>query len=164
MPLLHRTVLAVALLAVAPLASAAQTSDFQVSIEINNACDIVANDLVFPDTDDLNTADITASTTVEVECSNTGPIEIAFSQGAGSSFGTRQMVSGADRINYSLYRDSAHTEVLGDATTGSSSVVIEATSTGGTTDSYNVYGLVPQGQGPKPVGSYTDTITASVTF
>lgn len=67
----------------------------------------------------------------------------------------------SDVIDYSLYADAARTQVLGDSTGGS--VLISGTSTGGT-DSFPVYGRVFGGQNPKPVGSYSDNVVATVTF
>jgi spore coat protein U-like protein len=71
------------------------------------------------------------------------------------------MANGADTIDYNLYRDAAHTEILGDGSVGT--FTIDSTSTGGA-DAFNVYGLTAAGQNPKPVGDYTSTITATVSF
>lgn len=163
MSIFTRTALAAALLAAAPLASAATASDDMiVSITIVNSCTIDATDLNFGTQNSL-AANIDADTTVEVACTGAGPLDIAFTVGGGTgaTFDTRLMTGATDTIEYSLYSDAARTQVLGDGTGGSA--VISSTSTGGT-DSFPIYGRVFGGQNPKPVGSYTDTVTATVTF
>jgi len=67
-------------------------------------------------------------------------------------------MTGPALIDYALYRDAARTEVLDDST-----VRIGATSTG-VAQSFDVYGRVFAGQNPKPVGTYTDTVVATVSF
>ena len=164
MSVFTRTALAAALLAAAPLASAATASDtMTVSITIENSCSITANDLDFGIQNTL-AADIDADSSVDVVCTGVGPLEIDFTAGAGAgaTFASRKMTDAvsSDLIDYTLYRDSARSEVLGD---GTGSVMIAGTSTGGT-DSFPVYGRVFGGQDPKTVGSYSDTVTATVTF
>ena len=160
-----RTILAAALLVAAPLASAATASDTMVvSITIENSCTIAANDLSFGVVNTL-AANIDAGTTVDIVCTGAGPLSIEFTAGAGAAatFASRKMTDGVSTavIDYSLYADAARTLVLGDSTGGS--VVISGTSTGGT-DSFPVYGRVFGVQNPKPVGSYSDTVVATVTF
>lgn len=163
MSIFTRTAVAAALLAAAPLASAATATDtMTVSITIENSCTVTANDLDFGTRNTL-ASNIDASSTVAVACTGAGPIAVAFSAGAGASatFASRKMTGASSTINYSLYADAARTQVLGDGTTGN--VVISATSTG-TSTSFAVHGRVFGSQNPKPVGSYTDTVTATVTF
>ncbi len=165
MSIFTRTALAAALLAAAPLAFAGTDSDTMiVSITIENSCTIAANDLGFG-TQNTLAANIDAMTTVEVVCTGAGPLSIEFTAGAGgaATFATRQMTDAvsSDTIDYSLFADAGRTQVLGDGTGGS--VVIAGTSTGGT-DSFDVFGRVFGGQDPKSVGSYSDTVTATVTF
>lgn len=161
MSVFTRTALAAALLAAAPLAFAATADDtMTVSITIENSCTIAANDLAFGTRNTLAT-DIDADTTVDIVCTGAGPLTIAFTAGAGTAatFASRKMTDAisSDTIDYTLYSDAARTQVLGGTT------VISGTSTGGT-DSFPVYGRVFGGQDPKTVGSYGDTVTATVTF
>jgi spore coat protein U-like protein len=156
MSMFTRTALAAALLAVAPLASAATDTDtMTVSITIENSCTVDAGDMTFGTQTSLATA-LTTTATVSVDCTNQGPITVAF-DGDPSA---RQMdgPSGAT-INYELHRDAARTEVLGSA----AGQTLSGTSTGGV-QNFTVYGRVPAGQGAKPVGAYTDTVTATLTF
>lgn len=142
---------------------AATASDtFQVSITVENACAIVANDLSFGTVNTLAAA-IDASSTVVVTCSGIGPLSVAFNAGtgAGSSLAQRKLAFGADTIDYNLYTTAARTTVLGDGTGGTAALI--GTSTGAA-DTYDVYGRVAGGQGPKPLGTYTSDVIATVTF
>lgn len=162
MPLLHRTALAVALLAAAPLAMAGTDDDqMTVRLVLENSCTIVADDLDFGTTDTLQN-DVDAATQVDVTCTGKSPLTISFNvgAGAGATFGSRVM-TGPETVNYSLFRDSARTQPLGDGT--SSSFTIGGNSDG-TTQSFDVYGRVFGGQNPKQAGTYTDTVTATVEF
>lgn len=158
MSMFIRTALAAALLAAAPLASAATDTDtMTVSITIENSCTVDAGDMAFGNQTSLSAA-VTATATVSVDCTNQGAIDVAFSGDPDA----RQMTGpGAATINYELHRDAARTQVLGDGSSGS--VTINGTSTGGV-ENYTVYGRVPAGQGAKPVGAYSDTVTATLTF
>lgn len=143
---------------------AAQTDDttFVVSITVENDCLIAVNDLNFGTVNDL-TPSISGATTGTVTCTGVAPVSVSFDAGTGgtSTFATRQMDDGTDTIDYNLYRDPAHTEILGDGTGGT--FTIDFSSTGGA-DPFDVYGLTDPGQNPKPAGTYTSTITATVTF
>lgn len=162
MPLLSRAALAVALLAAAPLALADTASDsMTVRLTLENSCTIAANDLNFGTVTTL-AGNIDAATTVDVTCTGKSPLTITFNvgTGTGATFANR-VLTGPETINYSLYRDSAHAEALGDGT--SSSFAITGNSDG-STQSFDVYGRVFGGQNPKQVGTYQDTVTATVSF
>lgn len=160
MNVLKTTLLAAALLAASPLAFAAgsASSNMTVSIEIQNNCTISANALSFGTPDTL-AANIDAATTVSVSCSGVGAFDIGFSAGAGTgaTFASRKM-TGPALINYALYRDAARLQVLDDTT-----VRISATSSG-SAQSFDVFGRVFAGQNPKPTGTYSDIVVATVSF
>lgn len=145
-----------------PTLAQTATDVFVVSITIENACTIDVTDLSFGTASDLSSS-IAASTSGTVTCTSTNPVAISFDPGSGgsSTFATRHMESGVETIDYNLYRDAAHTEILGDGSGGT--FTIGVTSTGGA-DPFDVFGLTQGGQNPKPVGTYTSTITATVAF
>jgi spore coat protein U-like protein len=138
------------------------TTTFEVSIVIENSCTVAVNNLSFGSVTDLTPA-IAATTTGSVTCTATAPVAVSFDAGDGgsSTLATRQMASGGNTINYNLYRNGAHTEILGDGTSGT--FTIGLTSTGGA-DAFTVYGQTVAAQSAKPVATYTTTITATVTF
>ena len=172
MSFLNRTALAVALLAAAPLASAATaTSDMEVSITITNSCTITANPLDFGTQTSVDSA-IEDATTITLDCTaidSDAKITFDNGDGTGATFDSRKMtdpVSGAT-INYGLYVDSGRTSFAGDGAGNGEALVTDRdgnTGSTGTVQTFDLYGRVFGSQGPKPVGSYTDTVTATVTF
>jgi len=62
-------------------------------------------------------------------------------------------------LGFQLYSDSAHTQVWGN-TIGTNTVTGTGT---GTAQTLTVYGRVPQ-QSTPAAGTYTSTITATITF
>ena len=162
MSVFTRTALAAALLAAAPMAFAATDTDtMNVSIEIQNECSVAAEDLSFGTQTNLS-ADITSTADVTVDCTNQGSIEVAFSAGGSSDFTNRTMEN-ADgvTIDYQLYDAATGGAVLGDGS--GTTTTFAGTSTGGA-QTFTVYGEVPGGQGAKPVGNYSDSITATLTY
>lgn len=161
MSVLNRTALAAALLAVAPLATAAgsKTATMPVSIDIENSCTISAESLTFDGSNGVE-ADVSATADVTVDCTSQGAVAVAFSAGGSGDINQREMSDGAgNTINYNIWAESGHTTLLGDGTTGTT---LGGTSTGAA-DIYTVYGLVPA-QGAKPVGNYTDSLTLTLTY
>ena len=162
MSVFTRTALAAALLAAAPMAFAATDTDtMTVSIEIENACTVDAQDMAFGAQSDLS-AGLNSSADVTVDCTNQGAINVAFSAGSSGDFANRTMQgpSGAT-IDYQLYDAATGGAVLGDGT--GTTTTFAGTSTGGA-QTFTVYGEVPGGQGAKPVGNYSDAITATLTY
>ncbi|HXS20313.1 MAG TPA: spore coat protein U domain-containing protein, partial [Steroidobacteraceae bacterium] len=82
---------------------------------------------------------------------------VSMSAGSGT-LTSRVMKSGGSQLDYNLYTNSTHTTIWGDGTSGT--VKVSATSLGAT---YTVYGLIPALQNV-PVGSYSDTVTVTVTY
>ncbi|MEK9501363.1 Csu type fimbrial protein [Gaopeijia maritima] len=152
-----------ALCAVGPQSLSAQsTAEFDVSITVENSCTIAVTDLDFGTVSDLTSAQ-DAATTGSVTCTGATPVSVSFNAGtvAGSTMAARLLGFGAETITFNLYRDSGRTEVLGDGTGGT--VTIDFTSTGGA-DGLSVFGRTAAGQNPKPAGTYSSTITATVTW
>jgi spore coat protein U-like protein len=69
------------------------------------------------------------------------------------------MKVGTEVINYSLYSDSGRTTNWGN-TVGTDTV---AATGNGSAQAYTVYGRIPPQTTPAP-GTYTDTITVTVTY
>ena len=94
---------------------------------------------------------------LRVNCLLNTPYRVLLSAGGSGSVAARRMTGpAAAQINYNLYTSSAYTTVW-DNTTG-------VTGTGSGTDQYlQVYGRVPAQAAPTP-GTYTDTITVTVSW
>jgi spore coat protein U-like protein len=101
---------------------------------------------------------------VSTVCSNGLTNTVTLDQGLNAATGSttevplRQMRSAGNVLAYFLYQNSARTTVFGnDTPTG-----VGETGTG-LTANVNVFGQVPGAQNAAP-GSYSDTVTATVTF
>lgn len=93
---------------------------------------------------------------------------IALDRGTHSaSFSPRQMGSGANLLNYDLYTSGSYATIWGDGTSGTGvvtgTVTLPALLGSGFTDN-PVYGRIPGSQTSTAVGSYSDTITVTVTY
>lgn len=89
---------------------------------------------------------------------------VTLSSGASGSYVARQLQSGANALSYNLYTNAARTSVWGDGSNGTS--VISANPflvVGSNTVNYTVYGSIPAAQ-DRPAGSYTDTLTVTMTY
>jgi spore coat protein U-like protein len=89
-------------------------------------------------------------------------VTVDLSKGNAPTYSPRYMLKAAEQLNYNLYLDAARTIIWGDATGGTSHY--------GPVDPPNktnvdltIYGRIPAGQ-DLSVGSYADTITATVNF
>lgn len=147
-------------LAISPAALAATTTDtFLVSANVSATCTVSANDLTF-----VNYAgnDLAATSSISVTCTNGTEYHARLNQGLnGTSVTDRKMklTTGADTLNYGLYRDAGHTQNWGETD--------DVDTTNGTGDgnaqSLTAYGLIPGNQNP-PVGTYNDTITVTLSY
>ncbi len=72
----------------------------------------------------------------------------------------------SNTVNYNIYADSSHTELLGTGMTGGNSWAgYYGGRTGtGTSETINVYGLIDAGQATAVPGSYSDTVLITVTY
>ena len=111
-----------------------------------------------------NSATLSGTATVTATCSNTTPYNVGLNAGTanGATVTTRAMfVSGTPAVvlNYGLYSNSGHTTNWG-MTVGTDTV----SGTGnGSGQAITIYGQIPASQLVAP-GSYTDTITATITY
>ncbi len=142
----------------------AQTASdsFAVTAEVIDACDITANDLDFGNYSSISGSALDASSTLDVTCTNGTLYAVELNEGttSGGAFTERLMTDGSDTLGYNLYTSSARTTVWGDGS-GATSTVIGTGS--GVLQSLSVYGRVPASQNV-PVGSYSDTVTATISF
>lgn len=126
------------------------------TFRIEPSCSVSATDLGFGTVSSL--AGHAATSNLSVTCSPGHPYSIALDGGGSGDVGARRMSMGASTIDYQLYRDAGRTQPWGNSV----GTVATGTGTGGA-QSVSVYGYVPA-QGPAAVGTYTDTITVSVTY
>jgi spore coat protein U-like protein len=107
----------------------------------------------------------TATPTFNVQCSSNGvQVTISLSRGINSaSFNPRTMKNaGGTLLNYNLYTDAANTMIWGDGTGGTVSQTYTMGSSQSTLPAaVPIYASLPLGQ-DVGTGSYTDTITATL--
>lgn len=145
-------------------ANLASTGTFAFSSQttVTKNCTISADPMVFP-AGSLLTSVRTATTNIRATCTSGSAYQISLNGGSpGGTVNARRMVrsGGTEIVNYQLFRDSGYSLAWGDGTAGTS----VATGTGnGLQSTLTVYRRVPAQSTPRP-GTYTDTITATITF
>jgi len=135
-----------------------ETTHFNLTVVIQNTCTISANPLSFGN---YNGALLNATTTISVNCTNLAPYTVGLNAGTstGATVTNRMMTGpGGTLLNYSLFSNSTYTTNWGNST-GS---WVTGTGTGGA-QSLKVYGQIPANQ-KRISGTYTDTITATITY
>jgi len=139
-----------------PAAATTSNTTFQVTASVVATCSISASALPFGA---YTGVALSNSTTVSVYCTNTTPYNVGLDAGlSGGTVTTRAMKSGANKLNYSLTSDSA-----GLVNWGNTSGSWVGGTGSGSAQSITVYGQVPALQ-PLTIGTYTDTITATVNY
>jgi spore coat protein U-like protein len=134
------------------------TTTFVVSATVLKDCVVAATALAFGNyTGAVNNA----TSTVTVTCTNTTTYTVGLSAGlaTGATVTTRQMQDGANLLPYALYSNSGMTTNWGNT---AATNWVSGTGTGGA-QALTVYGQIAAGLYVTP-GSYTDTITATVTY
>jgi spore coat protein U-like protein len=158
--------LAAGVMAAGVAQSATTGTSFAVTATVQATCSATAAALAFP-AYTPGTGAQTANTTISVKCTKNAPFTVALNAGAttGTSFAQRLMGSGANTLQYQLYKDAAFTNVFGDGTASTQTV----TGTGlgiATANSVQVFGQVLDSATNQAAsaGAYTDTITVTVTY
>ena len=136
--------------------AATASASFTVTASVAAACTIGASNLAFGA---YTGSQVDINSTVTANCITGTTYSIALNAGigAGATTTVRKLTSGANTLNYALYSDAGHSAIWG---TGVDAV----SDTGsGAPQSKNVYGRIAAGLTPA-AGSYTDTVTATITF
>jgi len=133
---------------------------FTVAATVLTSCQVTATNLSFGSVG-LLTANLDGANTVTPQCTSGTPYNVGLDAGtgAGATVATRKMTSGANTVNYSLYQNSARTQVWG-TTIGTNTVAGTGT---GANQPLTVYGRVPTQTTPRPA-TYSDTIVTTVTY
>src|SRR5262245_61010603 len=154
-------VLAALLVCTSEAFAATTTTTFTVQMTIATSCTIVSAAALNFGTQGVLATNVDQSSSIQVQCTNTTPYNIGLDAGTGTgaTVTTRKLSNGPAIINYSLYTDAARTTVWGN-TIGTDTVA--STGNGGS-QNYTVFGRIPAQTTPAP-GTYTDTITVTVTY
>lgn len=149
-------------------ASLANTCDAGASV----SCTAAATGVAFGLYDPLATTGNTSTGNLTVSCTSQGngmpnvTVNVTMTPGLSNSYGTRMMYSGKNSLNYNIYWDAVHSQIIGDGTGGSvvgSMKPFNVPGGGGNYVTGTLYGLVPAGQDVAP-GSYADSIIVTVNY
>ena len=146
------------------------TANLTVQITITASCTINAATLDFgsnPGTT-LVSSNIDQGTTVSVTCTNGSPYSIGMDNGLNVSGSQRRMKNGATNyLNYNLYTDAARLNAWTTAASNAACTTTGSCALGtgsGTAQSVSIYGRVPSTGTAPPTGTYTDTVTMTITY
>ncbi len=146
---------------VEPALAATATTTFTVTATATKACNISATSLGFGNYDPTAGTPLDSTSTITILCTTGTTYNVGLNAGSapGATVTARKMTNGANTLNYALYQDSSRTINWGN-TVGTDTL---AGTAGGTAATLTVYGQVPALQNV-PVGAYTDTVTATITY
>ena len=152
-----------------PLFAATATSSFTVQASVAASCTISTAALNFGSYDPVvanATTPLDANGSVTVSCSKGAVTTIGLNQGANPATGStaldplRQMANGSERLRYDLYQTAAGTGVWGGIGTAN---VKSYTATSKAPVTFTIFGRIPENQ-DVATGSYSDTVTATISF
>lgn len=141
------------------------TANMSVTTSIAANCTISASTLAFGSYDPVvanASTNLDNTATITTTCTTGSSPTIALGEGANADTGStaaaplRKLISGANVISYSLFSESTRSTVWG-------STGVATPTASGTAQTNTVYGRIASGQN-KPIGSYSDTVVATVTF
>lgn len=156
------TLLAVAMTAsfgFATLAVAAtDTNQFDAVIQLNDSCDVSTASISDLDFGSRTIADtnIDTQTDITVKCTTNASYDV----GLSGTVGSRTMNKGSFTIPYEMYSDSSRNTPWG-ATVGANTVSGVGN---GIDQTLTVYGRVASIPAAAEAGSYSDTVTVTVTY
>jgi spore coat protein U-like protein len=167
---MRRSVILLACFAVAVIAAETRligqtaSTNLTVSANVSKNCTITTAPVNFGAYDPVAanaTAPLDGLGTVTITCTKGAPAKIGLNTGSNADGTTRRMAGGATAyLNYELYKDTGHATVWGDAADTALDVPAAPNRN---PRSYPVYGRVAAAQ-DATVGSYTDTVVATVNF
>ncbi len=135
-------------------------------------CTVMASPVAFGVYNPLSTVGTASTGTLKIVCTASGSgtitvtVEATFSTGLSGNYATRTMLSGSNTLNYNIYWDTAHTQIMGNGTGGSySGYAGPITIIAGNFAQVNgtMYGYIPPLQDAVP-GAYTDVLTLTITY
>ena len=145
-------------LASSSASAASATATLSVSATIASACTVAGAAMSFGAY--TATAASTANSTIQVTCTNGTNAQVSLNQGNNNnqvpSAGSRALANGTNYLGYEIYTDNGLSTVWNTSNT-------QAVNSTGSAVTLTAYGRIPAGQNPA-TGSYSDTVTITVTF
>jgi len=128
------------------------------------ACTISATGVNFGNYDVFTAAADDSTGTITLRCGNAdNHVTVTLSRGSSGTFSPRRMAkAGGEQLAYNVYTDATRTTIWGDGT-GGTSIYSQANPPNNQDVVVTVYGRIPASQDVS-VGSYTDTLVATINF
>jgi len=161
-PLAAGAVLAAGFLLAPQAATAATVTDtIAVTVTVQSACVVAASPLAFGNYNPTSSANVDASTTVNVTCTQGTTYNVGLNAGttSGGTTTVRKLNASGKTLNYALYQDAARSTNWGN--TVNTDTVPGTAGTAAAT--LTVYGRIPGSQNTT-AGAYTDSVTVTVTY
>ena len=140
-----------------PAVAGSDTDQLTVTVTVQSSCSLSGGTLDFGQYVSGQDSDLDAVGTINfVNCN--GDLVFGLDGGGSGNVMARQMRSGADHLNYQIYRNPTRTAVWG---TGleAREVTLLTTQSG----SLSVYGRIPKSQ-TVPDGTYSDVVNITLSF
>lgn len=136
------------------------------------SCSVSTTPVSFGVYNALSASPFDSAGNVRVSCGGVAgllvPYQIVLGKGVnGSNFSPRKMASGANRLQYDLYTDSAHTSIWGNGINEGTQTVpgfVKIFLLGPTYQDHTIYGRIPGSQTTVPAGIYNDVLLVTVTY
>jgi len=142
------------------------TTTFAVTETVQATCSATATTLAFS-AYTPGAGAISSNGTISVKCTKNTPYTISLNGGTttGGTIAQRLMASGANSLQYNLFTSAAFNQIFGDGT-GTSKTVAGTGAGVATASAVTVFGQLPDSAANQAAvpGSYTDTITVTVTY
>lgn len=152
---------AAAAIAATPAFAGTATNNMPVSVNVINSCTVAASPMNFGGVTSIGGAPINTTSSIALTCTNGASYDVALDNGTHASGSQRNLANGAVTIPYNIYLDAGRTSAWGN-TSGTNTVAGTAGVTG--VVALTAYGQIPASASSVTAGSYTDTVTVTVTF
>ena len=149
-------------LAFAPsaFATTTATATFNVTTSVTNTCTISATGLTFAAYNPANATPDAGTATLTINCTNYANYSVALNGGGSGSVTARKMTNGTYSLGYLLCTTVGCGTIWGD---GTGSTVAQTGTGTGANQTLTVYGQIPINEAAIS-GSYSDTVTATITY
>jgi spore coat protein U-like protein len=133
------------------------TDTLTVTATVQSACALNGGTMTFGQYLSGQTTNLDVTGQINyANCSGTLSFELDGGQAA--DINNRSMLSGTNKLNYQLYRNTARNAIWGTGSNAQGLQLLQPLS-----GKIDVYGRIPSGQAV-PAGSYTDTVNVTLTF
>ena len=141
----------------------ANTADLDVTATVEDSCTVANSTMNFGTLSVINGTNHDASASVSLTCTIGADYTVSLDNGNNAGAGTQRFLNYDDgatvhQIPYNLYSDTAR------STAWNSAGFNPAGTASGTSETLTVYGRIPSTAANVIAGSYTDTVTVSITF